>query len=58
VIRYQEIKMNNIEIIISLVFLAVCLYVYGRLEYHRGYLDGITEAIDILKEKLEEIRDD
>ena len=50
--------MNNIEIIRSLVFLAGILYVYGRLEYHRGYIDGITEAIDILKEKLEEIRDD
>lgn len=50
--------MNNIETILSLVFLAGILYVYGRLEYHRGYLDGITEAIDILKEKLEEIRDD
>ena len=54
----ERMEMNNIEIILSLVFLAGILYVYGRLEYHRGYLDGITEAIDILKEKLEEIRDD
>ena len=50
--------MNNIEIILSLVFLAVCLYVYGRLEYHRGYLDAMQEAVDILNEKLEELRND
>lgn len=50
--------MHNIEIILALVLLAVCLYVYGRLEYHRGYIDGLTEAIDILKEKLEEMRHD
>lgn len=50
--------MQTIEMILVMGAMALSIYAYGRSQYHRGYLDGITEAIDILKEKLEEIRDD
>lgn len=50
--------MQTIEMILLLVAMIVSLVAYGKVQYTRGYLDAMQEAIDILNEKLEEMRHD
>ena len=50
--------MKTIEMILLLVAMIVSLVEYGKVQYSRGYLDAMQEAIDILNEKLEELRND
>lgn len=50
--------MQTIEMMLLLVAMVVSLIAYGKVQYSRGYLDAMQEAIDILNEKLEELRND
>ena len=50
--------MQTIEMMLLLVAMVVSLIAYGKTQYSRGYLDAMQEAVDILNEKLEELRND
>lgn len=50
--------MQTIEMILVIGAMALSIYAYGRSQYHHGYLDAMDEAIDTLKRKLEELKDD
>ena len=59
ILRLKDMHQKTLARSMYLSESAVSQYIHGsKAQYSRGYLDAMQEVVDILNEKLEELRND